>query len=134
LASFTATLNLPIELHYLPGSTFGGAIYLTDTQQIQWTAALDISRSLRAGFDATSFVAGSPITITALITDNQKMTYTSSAAITVHAVSALEAKVISNPSGAASGQPFMLIYQLWNRSISATTFALTTTLPAGRNL
>jgi hypothetical protein len=63
LASFTATLHLPDRLHYLPGSTFGGAIYLTDTQQIQWMAALDISRSLRAGFDATSFVAGSPITI-----------------------------------------------------------------------
>ncbi|HSD84854.1 MAG TPA: hypothetical protein VLG46_13385 [Anaerolineae bacterium] len=129
LTSFTATLPLPDRLAYLPGSTFGGALYLSDTHQIQWTAALAISRSLRAGFDATSFVADLPITTTALITDNQGLTYTTSAAITAHAGSAWEAQITPNRSGSASGQPFTLIYQLWNRSITDTTFALTTSLP-----
>ncbi|CAG0927761.1 Aldose sugar dehydrogenase YliI [Thermoflexales bacterium] len=127
--SFTATLPLPDQLAYLPGSTFGGALYLSDTHQLQWTAALEISRSLRAGFAATSFVTGSPITTTALITDRQGLTYTTSVAITLRAGSALETKVTPNRSGVASGQPFMLIYQLWNRSITDTTFALTTSLP-----
>jgi hypothetical protein len=110
LASFTATLALPDQLIYLPGSSFGGAVYLSATHQIQWTAALEISRSLRAGFDATSLAAGSPIAVTALITDDRNLTYTSSAAITAHAGSALEAKVTASRSGVASGHP-SAIYQ-----------------------
>jgi hypothetical protein len=64
-----------------------------------------------------------------VITDDQGVHDTAHTAITLRSGSALEAKVTTNPSGVVSGQLFNLIYQLWNRSISDTTFALTTTLP-----
>jgi hypothetical protein len=72
---------------------------------------------------------GTTLTVTAILTDGQGAQYTSAAAITVRSGSALEAHITTNPLGVVSGQPFMLIYQLWNRSISDTTLALTTTLP-----
>ena len=132
--TFTATLNVPPALLILPSSTFGGAIAISETHHVEWNATLGSQRSLRAGFDAATWAApGTTLTVTALITDGQGVPYTSSAAITVRSGSALEAHLTTNPAGVASGQPFTLIYQLWNRSISDTTFALTTSLPARRN-
>jgi hypothetical protein len=129
--TFTATLNLPAPLLIQPASTFGGAIYLSDTHHIVWHATLGVSRSLRAGFDAATWAVPSTVlTVTALITDGLGAHYTTSIAIAVRSGSALEPRLVANPSGVASGQPFRLIYQLWNRSISDTTFVLTTTLPA----
>ncbi|HTP06643.1 MAG TPA: hypothetical protein VMP08_00225 [Anaerolineae bacterium] len=128
--TFTATLNLPASLLVQPVSTFGGAVYLSDTHHLEWNATLGTGRSLRAGFDAATWAApGSALSVTASITDGLGAHYTSSIAITVRSGSALEPQVSVNPSGVMSGQPFKLIYQLWNRSISDTTFALTTTLP-----
>lgn len=129
--TFTATLHLPASLLIQPASTFGGAIYLSDTHHLAWNATLAAGRSLRAGFDAATWAApGTVLNVTALITDKLGTHYTSSIAITVRDGSALEPRFVANPAGVTSGQPFMLIYQLSNRSISDTTFALTTTLPA----
>jgi hypothetical protein len=128
--TFTATLNHLAALQVLPSSTFGGAVAINATSPLAWNAALGTGRSLRAGFDAVTWTApGTALTVTAIVTDGQSTSYTSAAVILVRSGSALEAKVSANRSGAASGQPFMLIYQLWNRSISDTTMALTTTLP-----
>jgi hypothetical protein len=129
--TFTATLNLPASLLIQPASTFGGAIYLSDTHHLAWNATLGAGRSLRAGFDAATWdTPNTMLTVTASITDGAGAHYTSSIAITVRNGPALEPRFFANPAGAASGQPFTLIYQVWNRSISDTTFALTTTLPA----
>jgi hypothetical protein len=129
--TFTATLSIPAAVLILPSSTFGGAIAVSETQSVEWNATLGAGRSLRAGFDAATWAApGTTFTVTALITDGQGAPYTSSAVITVRSGSALEAHLTTNPAGVASGQPFTLIYQLWNRSITDTMFALTTTLPA----
>jgi hypothetical protein len=129
--TFTATVNLPAALLIPPDSTFGGAIYLSGTHQIEWQATLGAGRSLRAGFDAATWAApGTTITVTAHITDGLGAPAASSIGITVHNGPALESRVVANSASVASGQPFQLIYQVWNRSISDTTFALTTTLPA----
>jgi hypothetical protein len=128
--TFTATLNVPAALLILPSSTFGGAIAISETHQVEWNATLGKERSLRAGFDAATWAApGIMLTVTALITDGQGAQYTSTALITVRSGSALEAHITTNPAGVASGQAFTLIYQLWNRSISDTAFVLTTMLP-----
>lgn len=128
--TLTATLNLPASLLILPSSTFGGAVYVSETHHVEWNATVGKSRSLRAGFAAATWaVPGTTFTVTALITDGQGAHHTSFARITVRGGSALESRIMANPSGVASGQPFMLIYQLWNRSISDTAFALTTRLP-----
>jgi uncharacterized repeat protein (TIGR01451 family) len=129
--TLTATLVLPAPLLIQPASTFGGAIYVSGTHQVEWHATLGASRSLRAGFDAVTRAApGTVLTVTALTIDGLGAHYTTSAAITLRSGSALDAQVITSQSGVASGQPIRLIYQLWNRSISDTTFALTTTLPS----
>lgn len=127
---FTATLHLPDELNYVISSTFGGAISVTSTRQIEWRPHLETNRSLRAGFDAVTFAAPeTPITLTANITDSQNQSYSASVFITVSNESALSANAIASPSAIASGQSTMLQYFVRNRSISDTTFALTTTLP-----
>jgi uncharacterized repeat protein (TIGR01451 family) len=129
--TFAATVNLPASLLLLPDSTFGGAIYLSDTHQIGWNAALGAGRSLRAGFDAATWAApGTTITVTAHITGGPGGHTASSIGITVRNGPALETRVTTNLPSVASGQPFKLIYQVWNRSISDTQFMLTTTLPA----
>jgi len=129
--TFTTTMLLPAPLLIQPASTFGGAIYLSDTHRIDWQATLGAGRSLRAGFDAATWAApGTMLTVTALITDGLGTHHVAPIVITVRGGSALEPRLVANPSGVASGQPFKLIYQLWNRSISDTVFALTTTLPA----
>jgi hypothetical protein len=129
--TFTATLNLPAALLVLPDSTFGGAIYLSDTHSLVWTATLALSRSLRAGFAGVTWVApGTLLTVTAHLTDGLGAHYTTSIALFVRHGPAWEMQLVANPTGVASGQPFSLIYQLRNRSISDTAFALTTTLPA----
>ncbi len=130
--TLTATLNLPAALLIQPASTFGGAINVSDTQRIVWHATLGAGRSLRAGFDAATWSApGTAITVTALITDATGAHTSSSIGLMVRDGSAVEPRVVANPAGVASGQPFKLIYQLWNRSISDTVIAVTTTLPPG---
>ncbi len=127
---FTATLSLPDQLIYLPASTFGGAVYMTGTRQIQWTPQLETNRSLRAGFDATTFAApNTPITVTAYLTDSSSLSYSASSVMTTSNGSPLNVSVVAVPSAIPSGQSTMLQFFIHNRSISDTTFALTTTLP-----
>ncbi len=127
---FTAVVPLPVSLIYLPDSTFGGAIYLSNTQQVQWRPTLEISRSLRAGFDAATLAApGTPITVTAYLTDSLGLVYTTSTTLVVGGQPPFEARILANPAGIASGQSTQLQYLFHNRSISDTTFAVTTTLP-----
>jgi hypothetical protein len=109
---------------------FGGVIYFSATRRLEWRATLEVTRSLRAGFDAVTFAApGTSIAVTALMTDAQGTTYSTSAVFVVGSRSAVEARVVADPNGITSGQGTQLRYWVQNRSISDTTFALTTTLP-----
>jgi glucose/arabinose dehydrogenase len=127
---FTATIDLPNELGYLDASTFGGAIYLSNTQQIQWNATLAPSRSLRAGFDAVTFAPfNTSITVTAHITDNNQQLYSANTLIAVRNGSSLDVKLFGNAPAIRSGDSITYQLLVHNRSISNTIFALTTTLP-----
>ncbi len=126
--NLTATIPLPGNLAYLGGSTFGGATYVSATHQIRWTPALAYGRSLRAGFDAiTGAPPGAVLTVTAHIVDRYGQETLASAPITV-GESALDVRILG-AHAIQSGQPITYQLLVRNRSISDTTFALTSTLP-----
>ena len=127
----TATIALPSNLTYLPESTFGGAVYDSATRQIRWTGGLEVGRDLRAGFDAiTSAPPGTPINLTAQIVDRYGQETTASAPITVASGPALDVQMIGSAPALQSGQSITYQLVVRNRSISDTTFNLTTTLPS----
>ncbi|HET7087522.1 MAG TPA: PQQ-dependent sugar dehydrogenase, partial [Anaerolineae bacterium] len=121
--SVTATIRLPDALGYLPGSTFGGAIYDGSLRQITWTPSIGAGRALRAGFNAlASGPPGTLISVTAQIVDRYGQATAPSASIVITAGSALDVSVMPGSPAIQSGQSVTYHLRVHNQAISDTTF------------